>query len=86
MLFIFTTPVLIRHPWQLKTVVFLHRCLIRAVLLSMFVQFTAVKMFYCCGLEAFVMEILFITLQKYSIGFFLHQTKAYLVENFTLVN
>ncbi len=30
MLFIFSTPVLIRHLWQLKTVVFLHRCLICA--------------------------------------------------------
>ncbi len=29
----FSTPVLIRHLWQLKTVVFLHWCLIRAVLL-----------------------------------------------------
>ncbi len=25
---IFSTPVLIRHPWQLRTVVFLHWCLI----------------------------------------------------------
>ncbi len=29
MLFIFSTPVLIRHLWQLKTIVFLHRCLLR---------------------------------------------------------
>jgi hypothetical protein len=34
MLFIFSTPVLIRHLWQLKTVVFLHQCLIRTVLLT----------------------------------------------------
>ncbi len=34
MLFIFSTPVLIRHLWQLKTVFFLHWCLIRTVLLS----------------------------------------------------
>ncbi len=34
MLIIFLTPVLIRHLWQLKTVVFLHRCLICAVLLT----------------------------------------------------
>ncbi len=34
MLFIFSTPVLVRHLWQLKTVVFLHWCLIRADLLS----------------------------------------------------
>jgi hypothetical protein len=34
MLFIFSTPVLIRHLWQLKTVVFLHWCLIYAVLLK----------------------------------------------------
>ena len=33
MLFIFSTPVLIRHLWQLKTVVFLHWCLICDVLL-----------------------------------------------------
>jgi hypothetical protein len=31
MLFIFSTLVLIRHPWQFKTVVFLHWCLISAV-------------------------------------------------------
>ena len=31
MLFIFTPPELIRNPWQLKTAVFLHWCLIRAV-------------------------------------------------------
>jgi hypothetical protein len=30
---LFSTPVLIRHLWQLKTVVFLHWCLIHAVLL-----------------------------------------------------
>jgi hypothetical protein len=34
MLFIFSTPELIRHLWQLKTAVFPHWRLIRAVLLS----------------------------------------------------
>ncbi len=34
MLFSFSTPHLIRHLWQLKTVVFVHLCLIRAVLLE----------------------------------------------------
>ena len=34
MFFIFSTPVLIRHVWQSKTVVFLHWCLIRTVLLA----------------------------------------------------
>ncbi len=34
MLFIFSTPLLIRHLWQLKTVVFLHRCLLGALLLE----------------------------------------------------
>ncbi len=34
MLFLFSMPVLIRHQWKLKTVVFLHRCLIHAVLLA----------------------------------------------------
>ncbi len=28
MLFVFSTPVLIRHLWQLKAVVFLHSCVI----------------------------------------------------------
>jgi hypothetical protein len=32
MLFIFSTPVLIRHLWQLKTVVYVQCCLMRAVL------------------------------------------------------
>jgi hypothetical protein len=35
MLFIFSTPVLVRHLWQLKTVVFLHWCLICAALLGL---------------------------------------------------
>ena len=34
MLFIFSTPELIRNLWQLKTAVFLHWCLIRVVPLS----------------------------------------------------
>ncbi len=41
MLFIFSTAVLIRHLWQLESVVFLHRCLRHAVLfiaLSLFVS------------------------------------------------
>jgi len=33
MLFIFSMPVLFKHLWQLKTVVFLHKCLIYTVLL-----------------------------------------------------
>ncbi len=37
MLFIFSMSVLIRHLWQLKTVVFQHRCLIHAVILAKFV-------------------------------------------------
>ncbi len=36
MLFIFSTPVLIRHLWQLKTVVFLYLCLIHTVLFQIF--------------------------------------------------
>ncbi len=31
---LFSMPVLIRHQWKLKTIVFLHWCLIRAVLLT----------------------------------------------------
>jgi hypothetical protein len=34
MLFIFSTSVLIRHLWQLKTIVFLHECLIHIVQLQ----------------------------------------------------
>ena len=34
MLFIFPIPVLIRHLWQLKAVVFLHRCLICVLLFT----------------------------------------------------
>jgi hypothetical protein len=37
----FLTPVLIRHLWQLETAVFLHRCLLCAVLLHV----TAVEKF-----------------------------------------
>jgi hypothetical protein len=36
MLFIFSTPELIRNLWQLKTGVFLHWCIIRAVPLGKF--------------------------------------------------
>jgi hypothetical protein len=36
MFFIFLAPVSIRHLWQLKTVVFLHWCLIFAVLLTQY--------------------------------------------------
>jgi hypothetical protein len=35
MLFIFSTPGLFRHLWHLKTVVFLHWCLICAALLTL---------------------------------------------------
>jgi len=35
LMLIFSTPVLIRHLWQIKTVVFLHWCLIRTVLLPL---------------------------------------------------
>jgi len=38
MLLIFSTPVLIRYLWQLMTVVFLHWCLMHAVLLNIFWQ------------------------------------------------
>jgi hypothetical protein len=42
----FSTPVLIRHLWQLKTVVFVHRCLICAVLLGPFISYEKIN---CCG-------------------------------------
>ncbi len=43
MLFNFSTPVLIKHLWQLKTVVFLHWCLICALLLLMSVALQSHK-------------------------------------------
>ncbi len=43
MLFIFSTPVLIRYLWQLKTVVFLHWCRICAVPLNHGQNFTLTK-------------------------------------------
>jgi len=36
---LFSTPVLIRHLWQLKTAVFLHWCLIRVVLFNQLMFF-----------------------------------------------
>jgi hypothetical protein len=45
MLFIFLTPELIRNPRQLKTAVFLHWCLIRAV------PFDTSDLFYICGIN-----------------------------------
>ncbi len=49
MLFTFSTPVLVRPLWQLKTVVFLHWCLMLVVLLheNMFVIKTAAH--FCLG-------------------------------------
>ncbi len=41
MLFIFSTPLLIKHLWQLKTVVFQHWCIICAVLLQVTPKFVA---------------------------------------------
>jgi hypothetical protein len=42
MFFIFTTQMLIRHLWQHKTAVFLHRCVIHAVLLELFKVFCSI--------------------------------------------
>ncbi len=55
MQFIFSMPVLIRHLWQLKTVVFLHWCLICAVLLGL-LKMNAFKPVYlrlnhCIGMK-----------------------------------
>ncbi len=52
MLFSFSMPLLIRHLWQLKTVIFLHRCLISAVLLSQLKGqcLCTIKAFYCSKL------------------------------------
>ncbi len=40
MLFTLSTPVLFRHLWQLKTIVFLHWCLMHADLLNIFLWIT----------------------------------------------
>jgi hypothetical protein len=51
MLFIFSTPVLIRHLQQLKTVVFLDWCLKRAVLLFSYIVYNVnVKTFFYISL------------------------------------
>ncbi len=42
---IFSTPVWIRHLWQLKSVVFMHWCLICAVLLSLVITIYNCKIF-----------------------------------------
>jgi hypothetical protein len=47
MLFIFSTPELIRNVWQLKIAVFLNWCLIRAVPLPNSVGGESAKMIYC---------------------------------------
>ena len=46
MLFIFSTPVFIRHLWQLKTIVFLQWCLIRSFLLQTFVKNHTILSFF----------------------------------------
>ncbi len=50
MSFIFSTPVLIRHLWQLKTVFFLHRCQIRAPLLCQ-------QVFYCSSIDFYLLIV-----------------------------
>ncbi len=54
MLFVFSTPVLIRYLWQLKAVVFLYWCLICAVLL-----FELFKEFCLISSNFFIKEIQF---------------------------
>ena len=44
MLFIFSTPVFIRHLWQLKTVIILHRCLLHSVLF----MFANITLYWNC--------------------------------------
>jgi hypothetical protein len=55
MLFIFSTPVLIRHLWQLKTVVFLHWCPICAALLP---NSKISKHYFCGGIS--YLQIIFL--------------------------
>jgi hypothetical protein len=53
-MFIFSTPVLIRHLWQFNTVVFLHRCLICALLFNNIINNDKTVI---CVLEAFIIKI-----------------------------
>jgi hypothetical protein len=58
MSFIFSAAVLIRHLWQLKTVVFLHWCLIRATLLYVDKsEFVKTFFSYFCVLEKYFFSV-----------------------------
>ncbi len=57
-MFIFSTPVLTRQLWQLKKVVFLHRCLICAVLLYQHVTCLALNLL---GFQTNVVKLVFRT-------------------------
>ncbi len=81
MLFIFSTPVLIRHLWQLKTVIFLHWCLIRAVLLEplegrtekvnkIMFRIKKQKWFKTCNI--YKIEIGFTYFKKWQVKYLLH--------------
>jgi hypothetical protein len=52
----FLTPVLFRHQWQLKAVVFLRRCLIRAVILV-----TTVRSFIVQAPNANLIKLFYVT-------------------------
>jgi hypothetical protein len=59
MLFIFSTPVLIRHLWQLKTVVLLHQCTICALLLIIPAAATFSDCDYLASLDSVTTNMLF---------------------------
>ncbi len=56
---IFSTPVLIRHLWQLKIVVFLHWCLINALLLSLVTLLFVIPLKWCPLLSMNYKNVLF---------------------------
>jgi hypothetical protein len=86
MLFIFSTPELIRNLWQLKTAIFLHWCLIHAVPLQenlcfdehtcIFEHHSKIKTFLNPRMTYFVLKICLVYLFKdalYKLNFLLHK-------------
>ncbi len=58
MLFIFSTPVLIRHLWQLMAAVFLHWCLICGVLLRDTAKHLHYNTFYTVMLIVVILSVI----------------------------
>jgi len=95
----FLTPVLIRHLWQLKTVVFLHRCLIRAVLLAEHCStllpvptfLTHLKLFFCLiwavwHLNHFILELNALLLERLLPGILSYSVNHRHLSNISIID